>query len=160
MALLPLAASAAQLRAVEALSPYYGLVPQIVVYGEGTEPLTVNTQYTFDGYFSGKDCTEAQKLTEDQVRATPAGIQLWAKVTGKTGYEGSKVASFEIKKMPLKITGAFVAEKDQKVYAAAEPTGNLFTVTAIEDKVIMQITLKFLRTKSLSPESLSLFLIL
>ena len=134
MALLPLAASAAQLRAVEALSPYYGLVPQIVVYGEGAEPLTV-ASYTFDGYFSGQACTEAQKLTPAQVQAMPAGTPLWAKVTGKNGYEGSKIASFEIKKMPLLITGAFVAEKDQKVYAAAEPTGNLFTVTAIEDKV-------------------------
>ncbi len=135
MALLPLAASAAQLRAVEALSPYYGLVPQIVAYGEGVAPLTADVDYTFDGYFSGQACTEAQKLTPAQVQTMPAGTPLWAKVTGKNGYEGSKVASFEIKKMPLLVTGAFVAEKDQKVYAAAEPTGNLFTVTAIEDKV-------------------------
>ena len=138
MALLPLAGFAEDLREGKMVIPstYYGDAPTsatIKVYNKANSPLALGTDFIFDGFFSDEACTSS--LTENQVKAKDAGTVIWVKVTGKDAYENPLKASFEIKKLPLLITGAFVAEKDQKVYAAAEPTGNLFTVTAIEDKV-------------------------
>ena len=101
LALLPFAGWAAPLQKIEALSPYFGEVPTIKVYGVSNTPLTEGTDYTFDGFFSGEDCTESQKLTDAQVKATKVGTELWVKVSGKNGYEGTKVGSFVIKKMSL-----------------------------------------------------------
>ena len=135
MALLPLAGWAAPLRTIEALSPYYGEVPTINVYGESNTPLTEGTHYTFEGFFSAKTCAESEKLTEAQVKATKVGTELWVKVSGKNGYEGTKVGSFVIKKMSLVILGNFVTNKDKKTYGGADPTGNIFTVSKVYTKV-------------------------
>ena len=135
LALLPFAGWAAPLQKIEALSPYFGEVPTIKVYGVSNTPLTEGTDYTFDGFFSGEDCTESQKLTDAQVKATKVGTELWVKVSGKNGYEGTKVGSFVIKKMSLVILGTFVTNKDKKTYGDADPTGNIFTVSNVYTKV-------------------------
>jgi len=117
MALLPLAGFAEDLSQGKMVIPstYYGYAPtwagttpaatDIVVYNKVNEPLTNNTNYTVDGFFSDEACTEANKLTEAQVKAKDAGTVIYAKVTGKSTYENSLVASFEIKKMPLILSG-------------------------------------------------------
>ena len=134
MALLPLTGWAAPLRSVEALSPYFGEVPTINVYSESTTALTEGTDYTFDGFFTAKTCAESEKLTEDEVKAKPAGTTLWVKVSGKVGYEGSLTGSFEIKKMPLVILGAFETGKQSKAFGSADPTGTIFTVSKVYKK--------------------------
>ena len=135
MAILPLAGWAAPLRSVEALSPYFSQVPQIVVYSQATQPLVEGTDYTFDGFFSAQTCAASEKLTEEQVKAQPAGTTLWVKVTGKINYEGSLTASFEIKKMPLVILGAFEESKDQKAFGDEDPEGSIFSVTKVYKKI-------------------------
>ena len=99
--------------------------------------LTKDADYTFDGYFSGEDCTEAQKLTEDQVKATPVGIKLWAKVTGKNGYEGSLKGTFVIKKMALTLKGTQGVTAITKVFGAGDPEetelDKLYAVTSVAD---------------------------
>ena len=134
MALLPLTGWAAPLRSVEALSPYFGEVPTINVYSESTTALTEGTDYTFDGFFTAKTCAESEKLTEDEVKAKPAGTTLWVKVSGKVGYEGSLTGSFVIKKMPLVILGAFETGKQSKAFGSADPTGTIFTVSKVYKK--------------------------
>ena len=134
MALLPLAGWAAPLRSVEALSPYFGEVPTIKVYSESATALTEGTDYTFDGFFTAKTCAESEKLTEDEVKAKPAGTTLWVKVSGKVGYEGSLTGSFVIKKMPLVIKGAFETGKQSKEFGSADPTGTIFTVSKVYKK--------------------------
>ena len=136
MALLPLAGFAEDLSQGKMVIPstYYGYAPtwagttpaatDIVVYNKVNVQLTNNTDYTVDGFFSDKACTEANKLTEAQVKAKDAGTVIYAKVTGKSTYENSLVASFEIKKMPLILSGT----PGTKVYNN-DPTkdGTLFT---------------------------------
>ena len=134
MAILPLVGWAAPLRSVEALSPYYGEVPEIKVYGESGNLLTENTDYIFDGFFSAKSCAESEKLSEDEVKARPAGAILWVKVTGKIKYEGDLTGSFQIKPMPLVILGAFNKDKGTKVFGSDDPADPIFAVTKVYKK--------------------------
>ena len=136
MAILPLVGWAAPLRSVEALSPYYGEVPTIKVYGESTTPLTAGTDYIFDGFFSAQTCAESEKLTEAEVKAKPAGTTLYVKITGNIGYEGSLTGSFQIKKMPLVILGAFNEGKASKAYGSADPAAPIFAVTKVFKKTV------------------------
>ena len=137
MALLPLAGWAADLTVsgtLTALSPYYGQdIPAVTVTFGGT-PLTLNTEYTFDGYFTTEACAATDAITADEIKAADAGITYYAKVTGINGYEGSLVASFEVKKMPLKLTGTATAAAT-KTYGEDDAEGSLYTITKVEENV-------------------------
>ena len=141
MALLPLAGFAEDLSLGKMVIPstYYGYAPtwsvdaadydnlpatDIKVYDKVNTLLKKGVDYTVDGFFSDKDCTEPNKLSETQVKAKEAGTVIYAKVTGKSTYENSLVASFEIKKMPLILYGT----PGTKVYNNdATKDGTLFT---------------------------------
>ena len=137
MALLPLAGWAADLTVsgtLTALSPYYGQdIPAVTVTFGGT-PLTLNTEYTFDGYFTTEACAATDAITADEIKAADAGITYYAKVTGINGYEGSLVASFEVKKMPLKLTGTATAAAT-KTFGENDAEGSLYTITKVEENV-------------------------
>ena len=137
MALLPLAGWAADLTVsgtLTALSPYYGQdIPAVSVTFGGT-PLTKDTHYTFDGYFTTEACDPDDAITADEIKAANAGTTYYAKVTGINGYEGSLIASFEIKKMPLKLTGTATAAAT-KTYGEDDAEGSLYTITKVEENV-------------------------
>ena len=109
-------------------SPYYGQAPGAVsVNDEGGNPLTLNTHFIHNGYFSDQACSSA--VTVDQIKAADAGTTFYVKVTGINGYENSLVASFEVKKMRLIFTGT----AGTKVYGTAAD-GDIFkNITNVED---------------------------
>ena len=137
MALLPLAGWAADLTVsgtLTALSPYYGQdIPAVSVTFGGTT-LTKDTHYTFDGYFTTEACAATDAITADEIKAANAGITYYAKVTGINGYEGSLIASFEVKKMPLKLTGTATTAAT-KTYGEDDAEGSLYTITTVVENV-------------------------
>ena len=134
MALLPLAGWAADLKngTLVAPSPYYGKTPGAVsVFNEGGGTLTLNTDYTFDGYFATEACDGA-KLTDDQLKALNAGTVFYAKVTGINGYENSLIRSVEVKKMPLKLTGT----AGTKTYGTSAD-GTVYTISSVLENITL-----------------------
>ena len=121
MAFMSLTSWAADLRTVDALNPYYGSLPVLQVYSESATALG-ETYYTVDGYFKDAACTEANKLTEDEVKATDAGTTLYVKVSGNGGYAGTVTGSFVIRQRPLTIKGT----PGTKVYGATSD-GDIYT---------------------------------
>jgi hypothetical protein len=115
LSLLPMLGFAADLNkgTIVVQSCYFGQTPAkgaVKVFDEGGAELTVNTDYTFDGYFSDAECTVS--ADDAAIKAANAGTPFYAKVTGIKGYEGNLIGSFEIKKMPLTITLVAAYEKD------------------------------------------------
>ena len=141
MALLPLAGWAADLNVngtLTALSPYYGKPIPAVKVTFGSTLLTLNSDYTFDGYFTSDQCTPATKIEAAAILAAPAGRTYYAKVTGINGYEGSLIESFQVKKMPLLLTGSQDATAKQKTFGQADPANiatGLYSVTKVEENI-------------------------
>ena len=132
MALLPLAGFAEDLSQGKIVIPstYYGYAPTwnttetnyIKVYNKVNVELTKDTHFTVDGFYSDEGCTSS--LTAAQVQTQNAGTTIYVKVTGKDTYENSLTASFEIKQMPLLLTGT----PGTKVYNNdATADGTVFT---------------------------------
>ena len=141
MALLPLAGWAADLNVngtLTALSPYYGKPIPAVKVTFGSTLLTLNSDYTFDGYFTSDQCTPATKIEAAAILAAPAGRTYYAKVTGINGYEGSLIESFQVKKMPLLLTGSQDATAKQKTFGEADPANiatELYSVTTVKENI-------------------------
>lgn len=128
MALLPLAGWAADLSkgTLIAPSPYLGkAVTGIKVYNEANVLLVEHVDYEFDGYFSDEACTTS--VTVADIQAADAETAFWARVSGINGYEGSKKASFVVKKMPLRVVGT----AGTKVYGTAEDGPIFSEVTSV-----------------------------
>ncbi len=108
---------------------YTGATPTITatVKNTSTNPATVlvaNTDYELKFYKNNVEISAA-----DVKAVGTYSVQAHAKSVAYTGHTAA--IEFNIVKVPLRIEGEFVQNKDKKVYAAAEPEGNLFTVTKV-----------------------------
>ena len=100
MAFLPLAGWAADLQPSDVVvgSPYYGNMPTY------SGPAVTAASYIVDGYYDNSACT-GTPLTDDEVKETNAGTTLYVRISGTNLYEGTITKSFQIKVMPLVLTG-------------------------------------------------------